>query len=85
MNQPTAKEVSEEISALLRANGLQSATVKWPRFYEMTGRDRITEPFLENLAQALKAESIVMAKGVAVLVFSIDYDFAPLPSKQVAS
>jgi len=53
-------------------------TIKWPRFYELSRRERVTAPFFDNLESALKAESILMTKGATMIAFMIDYDFAPL-------
>lgn len=78
MSIPTANDVAQEIASLLRAGGRHVVTVKWPRFYELAKRERVTAPFFENLESALKAESILMTKGVTMIAFMIDYDFAPL-------
>jgi hypothetical protein len=78
MSKPTAEEIAQEIVARMRASGHHAMTVKWKHFYEMTGRERVTAPFLENVEVALKAESILMATGVTVIAFLSDYDFAPI-------
>ena len=78
MSIPTANDVAQEIASLLRSGGRHVVTVKWPRFYELAKRERVTAPFFENLESALKAESILMTKGVTMIAFMIDYDFAPL-------
>jgi hypothetical protein len=82
MNIPTYNEIAQEIASLLRAGGRHVVTVKWPRFYELAKRERVTTPFLENVERALKAESILMVKGVTMVAFMIDYDFAPIDRQE---
>lgn len=82
MNIPTANDVAQEIASLLRSGGRHVVTVKWPRFYELARRERVTAPFLDNVENALKAESILMTKGVTMVAFLIDYDFAPLDRQE---
>ena len=77
MSKPTPEEVAELINAEMKRSEKFALTMRWPDFYALTERERVTTPFLENLAQALHRESILMAKGVAVVVFAADYHFAP--------
>ena len=77
MSRISAEDLAQEIAARMRAGGHNVMTMKWKHFYEFAGRERVTTPFLENVGEALKRESILMARGVAVVAFLIDYDFAP--------
>lgn len=84
MSKLTPEEVAERINAEMKRTGKSAITMKWPDFYRLTGRERVTAPFLENLSEAMRKESILMAKGVAVIAFVIDYNFAPVSDADLA-
>lgn len=73
-----AKQIAQEVANTMKGNGLDAVTYRWPAFYALVERERIKPEFIASLKAALKAESILMAEGVAVVVFAKDFDFAPL-------
>lgn len=81
----TPQEIAQVIVSTMRAQDLKVMTMKWSRLYEFSKRERVTNPFLENLSEALRQEGFVMAKGIAVVSFLIDYDFAPVSQESFAS
>lgn len=82
---PSADEIAQEIAAYMRSGNHPAVTMTWRSFYGVTARARVTEPLLRNIEEALKRESILMVKGVAILAFVNDYDFAPWRAKESTS
>lgn len=76
-DKPSADEIAQEIVAHMRKRNLTVVTMTWKALYELTARSRVTEPLLKNIEEALKRYSILMVRGVAILAFVNDYDFAP--------
>ena len=74
----SVKAIADEISDQMRKNSLDVLTMRWPAFYTLCERDRMKESFLEALAAQLKIQSILLARGHAIVVFVKDFDFAPL-------
>ena len=73
------KQFAQSVIEIMRSKDLKVMTMKWARLYEISKRERVTGPFLDNVADVLRQEGFVMAKGVTVVTFLIDYDFAPAP------
>jgi len=74
----SVKTISDNISDHMRRNSLDVLTMRWQKFYEFCDRDRIKESFVEALVTQLKAESILMVRGHAVVAFVKDFDFSPM-------
>ncbi len=73
-----AKQIAQEVANNMKSSGLDAVTLRWPAFYTLVERERIKPEFMAALRVALKAESILIAEGSSVVVFSKDFDFAPL-------
>jgi hypothetical protein len=71
-------EVVEEIRDLLNKRGQDVVTLKWPEFYKLVRRERLKTEFTVELASAMKAGSLLIAYGSAVVLIAKDYSFAPL-------
>lgn len=75
---PTIPEVLNEMRDLLQRSGKESGTLSWARLYEVSGRDRLKEPFLDELAKKAKEQSFVVHYGNTNIVIAKDYAFNPL-------
>jgi len=74
----SANTVSENIADHMRREALDVLTMRWPTFYAYCDRDRMTDNFMEALGKALNLDSIVLARGNAVIAFVKDADFSPM-------
>ena len=75
---PTIPEVLDEMRDLLQRSGKESGTLSWTRLYEVAGRDRLKQPFLDDLAKKAKEQSFVVHYGSTNVVIAKDYAFNPL-------
>lgn len=76
-----AKSVSviiEDIKNLLNKNGSDVFTLSWPEFYKVVDRSRIKAEFTIELTGSMKAASLLLVYGNAVVLVAKDYCFAPL-------
>lgn len=71
------KQIAQEVANIMKSNGLDAVTYRWPAFYALVDRERIKPEFMASLRAELKVESILMAEGNAVVAFVKDFDFAP--------
>jgi hypothetical protein len=74
----SVKAIADEISEHMRRESLDVLTMRWPKFYAFCERDRIKESFIDALVAQLKTESILLARGHAVVAFVKDFDFSPM-------
>lgn len=77
----SATVVSESITDHMRREALDVLTMRWPAFYRYCDRDRMTDNFMEALDKALGLESVVMARGNAIVAFVKDADFSPMQDR----
>lgn len=73
--------VVDEIKNLLNRGGLDVLTLTWPEFYKIADRERIKVEFTTELSAAMKASSLLIVYGNAVVLVAKDYRFAPLKTK----
>lgn len=71
-------EVLTELRDLLNKSGKESGTLSWPRLYEVSGRERLKESFLDELVKQAKEKSFIIAYGNTNIVIAKDYAFNPL-------
>ena len=76
-----ASDVVVDVQDMLNGTGLDLVTLTWPEFYQLSGRERMKEEFKLDLSRKLKAASIVIAYGNAIVLLAKDYRFSPLARK----
>ena len=74
---PAANEIATAFVEYLRSKGADVLTMPWAEFYKFTGRERIKPAFMEELTQVLRAHSMLMCQGQAVVVVMKDFNFSP--------
>lgn len=74
----SVKAIADEISDQMRRNSMDVLTMRWPAFYAFCERDRMKESFIGALVAQLKTQSILLARGHAVVAFVKDFDFSPM-------
>lgn len=73
----TANEIATACVEYLRGKGADVLTMPWTEFYKFAGRERIKPAFMEELALELRAHSLLMCQGQAVVVVMKDFNFSP--------
>ena len=74
-------KVVDEAKNLLNKKGLDVVTLSWPEFYKLVDRERIKDGFTSDLLISMKAASLLIAYGGAVVLIAKDYSFAPIKNK----
>jgi hypothetical protein len=74
----SVKQIADEVVTYMRMQSCDVITMRWPKFYEVCGRNRIKQAFIEALSAQLKMESILLMQGNAVVAFVKDFDFSPM-------
>ena len=74
----SVENVVAELRELLYKSNKDAATLSWKRFYEVSGRERIKDAFMDELTKQAKASSLFVSYGNAVVLVAKDYDFAPV-------
>ena len=73
-----ASSVATDIQALIQKSGTDVLTFTWPKFYEVSARDRIKSAFMESLSKELAKKSLLLMQGNAVVLVAKDYNFSPV-------
>ncbi len=69
----SASKVATKIVDYMNKNNITSLPVPWPDFYSLAERGAIRGAFLDDLAEALKKESVLVAYGQTIVGIMKDY------------
>ena len=76
-------EVVEELDEILRRNGWSHMTLPWPDFYDLCGRERLKQPFLDGVQEHASSRfQLIVGYGRHVVIVCLDRNFADIASRQ---
>ena len=82
MTRQSASYVVDEINEILRRTGWACMTLPWPHFYELCGRERLKESFLDDVRQNASSRfQLIVAYGRNAVVVCHDRNFADVDSE----
>ncbi len=77
MARRTKGDIVDELEQRLRLAGQPCMTVPWPDFYRLCGRERMKQPFLDELRALASARfQLIVAYGRNAVVVCHDRNFA---------
>ena len=83
MSRIPSGDVAEELNEILRRNDWSNLTLPWSDFYELCGRERLKQPFLDDVQEtASRRFQLIVAYGRHVVVVCHDRNFADIGSRE---
>lgn len=64
----SASVIAKEINELMRTNGNECITLKWPQFYKICERDRLADVVMEKVKTSLKQNDLHIVYGNNVII-----------------
>lgn len=82
MSRMSSGDVAEELNEILRRNDQSCLTLLWSDFYNLCGRERLKQPFLDDVRDvASNRYQLIVAFGRHVVVVCHDRNFADIQSR----
>ena len=63
-----SQAISKEINDLMRKNGNECITLKWPQFYEICDRERLADVVMVKISESLKKNDLHIIYGNNVII-----------------
>lgn len=74
----SAKTISIDINELMRKNGNEAITIKWPQFYQVCGRDRLADVIMDKISEELKKNDLHIIYGNNNVIVIRDFCWKPI-------
>jgi hypothetical protein len=74
----SSKRAVDLLRELLNKSSLDVVTLRWDEFYTAIERERLSEGFLNDLAQKGKDAGLHVSFGNATVLVAKDYNFSPV-------
>ena len=73
----SSTKAAELLRDLVNKSTLNVITLKWPAFYDVIERERLSDAFIAEVVKKAKDASLHVSFGNATVLVAKDYDFAP--------
>jgi len=74
----TIKLIANDINELMRKNGKDVITIKWPQFYILCDRTRLADIVMSEISEELKKNEIYIIYAKANIIIAKDFCFSPV-------